>query len=96
MASARLSGWRRAQGERENRPRAGAEERRASEGLVFGVWGESERASGVRALLRGRRSFWFCGVVQGGVRWKRARFAFVRRRRYHSVCRSEESSVGRK
>lgn len=97
MASARLSGWRRAQrGERENRPRAGEEERRASEGLVFGVWGESERASGVRALLRGRRSFWFCGVVQGGVRWKGARFAFVRRRRYHSVCRSEESSVGRK
>ena len=48
----------------------------------------------MRALLRGRRSFWFCGVVQGGVRWKGARFAFVRRRRYHSVCRSEESSVG--
>ena len=58
--------------------------------------GESERASGVRALLRRRRSFWFCGVVQGGVRCKGARLAFVRRRRYHSVCRSEESSVGRK
>ena len=99
MASARLSGWRRAQrGERENRPRAGAEERRASEGLVFGVFVEraSERASGVRALLLGRRSFWFCGVVQGGVRWEGARLACVRRRRYHSVCRSEESSVGRK
>ena len=71
--------------------------RRGERARVFGViWGESERASGVRALLRGRRSFWFCGVVQGGVRWKGARLAFVRRRRYHSVCRSEESSVGRK
>ena len=95
MASARLSGWRRAQGERENRPRAGAEERRARR-VWLSVLGERERASGVRALLRGRRSFWFCGVVQGGVRWKGARFTFVRRRRYHSVCKSEESSVGRK
>ena len=87
--------------------RRGARERKSAKGRGGGeesergfgvrcVWGESERASGVRALLLGRRSFWFCGVVQGGVRWKGARFAFVRRRRYHSVCRSEESSVGRK
>lgn len=87
--------------------RRGARERKSAKGRGGGeesergfgvrcVWGESERASGVRALLLGRRSFWFCGVVQVGVRWKGARFAFVRRRRYHSVCRSEESSVGRK
>ena len=98
MASARLSGWRRAQrGEREKIGQGPGRRRgEESEGLVFGVFGESERASGVRALLLGRRSFWFCGVVQGGVRWKGASLAFVRRRRYHSVCRSEESSVGRK
>ena len=31
--------------------RGGGEESEESEGLVFGVFGESERASGVRALL---------------------------------------------
>jgi hypothetical protein len=69
MASARLSGWRRAQGEREKsaKGRGGGEESERGFGVRC-VWGESERASGVRALLLGRRSFWFCGVVHGGVR----------------------------
>ena len=68
MASARLSGWRRAQrGERENRPRAGEEERRASEGLVFGVFGgrASERVVCVPFCLDAA-VFGFVGLCRGG------------------------------
>jgi hypothetical protein len=67
MASARLSGWRRAQGERENRPRAGEEERRASEGLVFGVFGEraSERVVCVPFCVDAA-VFGFVGLCMGG------------------------------
>jgi len=53
MASARLSGWRRAQrGEREKsaKGRGGGEESERGFGVRC-VWGESERASRVRALL---------------------------------------------
>jgi hypothetical protein len=68
MASARLSGWRRAQrGEREKIGQ-GPGRRRGERArvLVFGVFGGSERASGVRALLLGAAVFGFVGLCRGG------------------------------